>query len=307
MNIYFYFELKKRIFARRMKDYGINPWLGVLILIIVFLLFSFLLFQNTKINAAYIYTIIPFVFLLKTNNENETAFFKSIYSKKEFLAIKILQNIIIVFPFVFFLFFKNFIFVGGLLLLGSVFLSFFNFRIKKSQKLKIPFLRNSFEFIVGFRNSFYWIPLLLVFLVIGQVLDNDNFLFLLIGFLFLIFSSYYLNPEPPFYVWVYALTPIEFLFLKFSHAIGNATLIIVPFVLIEVLFFDFSLQSLFILLGIGMFFLFIIILLKYSTYPNENHILEGVILVMCIFFPPILIVFLPYLFIKSKQKLKNYL
>ena len=70
MNIYFYFELKKRIFARRMNDYGINPWLGVLILIIVFLLFSFLLFQNTKINAAYIYGVIPFVFLLKTNNEN---------------------------------------------------------------------------------------------------------------------------------------------------------------------------------------------------------------------------------------------
>ena len=54
---------------------------------------------------------------------------------------------------------------------------------------------------------------------------------------------------------------------------------------------------------IGFAFLWTVILAKYSAYPNEINIPEGILFALCIYFPPLLIALIPFFYVKSIKKL----
>ena len=77
-----------------------------------------------------------------------------------------------------------------------------------------PFYKRPFEFVVGFRKSFFLIFLLYSILTIALVVSNLNLGIFAMMAIYLVLSGYYSSAEPSFFVWIYALTPANFLGYK---------------------------------------------------------------------------------------------
>jgi hypothetical protein len=54
-------------------------------------------------------------------------------------------------------------------------------------------------------------------------------------------------------------------------------------------------------------FLWTVILAKYSAYPGEMNLPEGMIIAISIYFPPLLLAIIPFFYTKSIRKLKYIL
>jgi hypothetical protein len=55
---------------------------------------------------------------------------------------------------------------------------------------------------------------------------------------------------------------------------------------------------------LGLLFLWTIILAKYSAYPGEMNLPEGMAIAFSLLFPPLLLAIIPFFYLKSITKLK---
>jgi len=67
------------------------------------------------------------------------------------------------------------------------------------------------------------------------------------------------------------------------------------------------LKSIFLFFIIGLLFLWTMVLGKYADYPREMSLPAGMILTSSLFFPPILLVIMPFFYKKSIKSLNWYL
>jgi hypothetical protein len=103
------------------------------------------------------------------------------------------------------------------------------------------------------------------------------------------------------------MRPPLFLFEKLKTATIHAALLALPIVIILIGFYPekADITLLFILAGFA--FLWTIILGKYSAYPNEMNIPEGILIAVCLYFPPLLLALMPFFYVKSIKKLNALL
>lgn len=71
---YFHFQLRRM--NRGLKDFGIYPNLAYFLLIFAFIGLSYLLFKRTEY-AAYIYTAVAILYMLKLDDPNKSRFLKT--------------------------------------------------------------------------------------------------------------------------------------------------------------------------------------------------------------------------------------
>ena len=58
---------------------------------------------------------------------------------------------------------------------------------------------------------------------------------------------------------------------------------------------------------VGWAFLVCMIVSKYAAYPDELNLTQAILMSLCVWFPPLLIVLIPYLFFKSQNRLCSLL
>jgi hypothetical protein len=58
---------------------------------------------------------------------------------------------------------------------------------------------------------------------------------------------------------------------------------------------------------LGYVYLVTIILAKYSGYPNEMNLLQGILIGISLLFPPILIGIIPFFYLQSIKRLNDIL
>jgi hypothetical protein len=97
------------------------------------------------------------------------------------------------------------------------------------------------------------------------------------------------------------------LFSKIKTAILFSTLLALPIAIVLVTFFSQNIGILSLSFLAGWAFLISVIVSKYSAYPDEMNITQGILLALCIWFPPILVILIPYLFKKSENQLSGLL
>jgi hypothetical protein len=97
------------------------------------------------------------------------------------------------------------------------------------------------------------------------------------------------------------------LFSKIKTAILFSSSLALPITLALSIFFYQSIGLILLFFLVGWAFLTAIIVTKYSAYPEEMNILQGILLAVCLWFPPILIILIPYLFRKSENQLSSLL
>lgn len=291
---------------RRVKDSGIEPIFAYAILVIGFIGLSVYLFFKTEF-AQYIYLFLALAITGKLSETRRTEFLRLCFGDSKFKKIRIIENLIIIFPFLLFLIYKKLFLSAIILLVLTTILALMNFRTTVNVIIPTPFSKRPFEFTTGFRNSFYVIFAAYALTIIAVSVDNFNLGIFALLLVFVTTLSYYTLPENAYYVWTYSLTPRQFLIKKIKTATLFSSLLALPVALMISIFFRQNMNVMLLFFLIGWAFLVCMIVSKYSSYPEEMNIAQGVLLVLCISFPPILIVIIPYLFLKSENHLSHLL
>ena len=298
-----YFNLLLVLTNRKIKKAGLNPGLGYLLGLAAFILLAEYLFQKTSF-AKYLVILVCLSFQFQLSEKNRTDFLQSTFGDKTKNKIRILENLMVSIPFVSFLLYKGLIIESSILGLCSISFALVSFHAHFNLSIQTPFSKRPFEFSTGFRRTFYLFPMAYALAFIAINVDNFNlgvFSFLLI---FLTTLGFYSKPEQEYYVWVHAETPGKFLKNKMLHASKNAAFLTAPILISMLIFYpsEFALILGFFL--VGLLFLWTIILAKYSAYPEEMNLPEGMIVAFSLFFPPLLLAVIPFFYLKSVNKLK---
>lgn len=291
---------------RKFKDSGFNPLLAYFVLATLFVGLSIYLFQKTEF-AKYIYLLFALTLIGKLSETRRTEFLKICYDNIQLKKIRITENLICSIPFFTFLLYKQLFVYTGLLLTLTTILALVNFQTTFKFTIWTPFSKRPFEFTTGFRNTFYVFFTAYALTIIAVLINNFNLGVFAMLLVFATTLSYYSMPENEYYVWIHNLKPKAFLFSKIKTALLFSSSIALPIAIILAIFNPqyIGLLSLFFLIGWA--FLISVIVSKYAAYPDEMNITQGIFLALCIWFPPILIVLIPYLFKQSENRLVGLL
>ncbi|MCL2074813.1 MAG: hypothetical protein FWH18_12915 [Marinilabiliaceae bacterium] len=303
-----YFKLQYIMTMRKLSE-GSHPIVGYLLALFISFLFvciSMLLLSHKSIYAPYIYATISLLFTLKLSEIRRNDFLKFCFGNKQYRKVRLLENFIVVLPFLIFLVYKNYFYLSIILVVTSSFIALFSFKASYNITIPTPFYKKPFEFTVGFRNTFFMFFIAYGFAIIAVKVDNFNFGVFALGVIILTILGYYLKPENEYFVWSFGCTPIKFLFMKIKTALFFSFCLCLPVIsLLSVFYFE-HIAVLLACTFLGFLYITTFILAKYSAYPEEIGVLQMVIFALG-FFPPLLIVVIPLFASQSINKLKDLL
>lgn len=301
-----YFQLQYKMLNRQIIAAGIPLVLGYTLTPTVFIVLSVYLFSVTNYGH-YLYGAFALVFVLKLSNPERTDFLKTIFSKKKFHQLRIIENLICVSPFSLFLVYEGLLIWAVALLFSSSVFAVFNIKTSVNITLPTPFGKKPFEFLVGFRKTFVLYPLVYAITYFSIAHANFNLGLFAIACTALLCMSYYSNPESEYLVWNYNSTPKKFLVAKLKSSLINFQLLSAPIVVaLSLAFFE---QSLILLsfLALCNAYLCTIVFAKYSDFPNKTNVSQGILIGISILLPPFLLILIPRFYAQSLHKLSRIL
>jgi hypothetical protein len=301
-----YFKLQFKMLNRKIIDFGIPLLIGYTLFPFVFILMSNYLFKKTEF-ANYIYLLSALSIITKLSDSKRNDFLKSIFKKNKYRKLRAIENIIYALPFTLFLIFINQFVFSAILNLLVILITLVSFNRNLNVTIPTPFSQKPFEYTVGFRKTFFVFPIAYFLTYISVTVGNFNlgiFSMLLIG---ITCFSYYPKIENEYYIWNYNLSSKEFLLEKTKTCLINFTLLSLPIVVtLGILFFD-QLDILMVFFLASYAYLTAIIFAKYSSFPNEMNMSQGILIAISLMFPPILLIFIPLFYSQSIKKLKSVL
>lgn len=298
-----YFQLQRMRLHRWMKEAGIPVWLGYLLGTALFLAVSFYLFDRTAY-AAYGYTLLAIQGCLALGETNRTTFLKIQYEEGIFAWLRRLENSLVVLPFFLFLIIKGSFLLAGFLLVFAFLLAGWPVGQRGNWVLPTPFSHRPFEFMVGFRRTWYLLLLAYGLVGIGVWVGNFNLGVVAIFFLFLLFLGYYTWQEPVIYVWYHPSSPAAFLQKKAKEAWMHSSMVVFPPAALLFFFFPDNLYWILLVLLTGYLLLGTVLLAKYAAYPAPIGLKQGIILALGLY-PPVLLILVAFYFYKVAKKQLN--
>ncbi len=294
---------------KRRLSGGSRPIIGYLLALLILLMFvglSIALFRIIPF-ASYVYILVALYFVSKLNEIKRNDFLKTSFGNERYRKLRILENLITVFPFVVFLIYKQQFYPIIILVTIAVMMAVLNLKTTYSIAIPTPFYKKPFEFTVGFRNTFFMFFIAYGLTIIAVAVDNFNLGVFSLMLIFLTILGYYLKPENEYFVWSYNLTPGKFLIEKIKTAFLFSFYLCLPILLLLGIFYFENLGILLLFTLLGYLYLTMLILAKYSAYPDEMDLVQAIIMMICLVFPPMLIVFIPFFTSQSVNKLKELL
>jgi hypothetical protein len=244
-------------------------------------------------------------FLSNLSSPKHVDFLRLTYSKSDFLRIRAVENALVTIPISGLLFLSGNYLAGAVLLVGSTALVGVNLRVKSFYALPTPFSKHPFEFIIGFRISF--ILILIGYYLTFIALDYHNFylgVFVILA-LSLLSTLFYTKPEDTFFVWIYAYKPRGFLIKKIKTAISSLLFLCLPTIISLSLMKPEGIPII-ILAGLwGIMLVSAGVLSKYTSFPDELTLFDGILLLLSAIFPVLLFFTLPYFYHKAIKQLEG--
>lgn len=301
-----YFELQFKMANRRLKDTGFAPLLAYIILTLGFVALSIFLFAKTEF-AQYAYMLAALTLIGKLSETRRTEFLKICFGNTKLKQIRVAENFICALPFLIFLLYQQLIFTALLLAVLTTILALVNFSTTLNFTLWTPFSKRPFEFTIGFRNTFYLIFIAYALTIIAVSVHNFNLGVFSLLLVLATTLSYYNKPENEYYVWIHNLNAQKFLFSKIKTAMLFSASLALPIAITLAIFYPQNIGILALFFLVGCLLLIGVIVGKYAAYPDEMNIVQGVLLALCLWFPPMLVVLIPYFFKKSENRLSRLL
>lgn len=297
-----YFWLQYKMINRKLNEVGIHPAIGYVISVVFFVVASEYVFENIAF-AKYLVLFTALSCILKMSETNKNEFLQTVFGNNKTRIIRIAENLIVTISFIILLIYHNSLSEALLLIIISVLLASYTFKTHFTYTIPTPFYKKPFEFTVGFRNTFYIFPIAYSLVYRAIAVENLNLGIFAMFLVFFIASSYHSKPENAYFVWVHSASPKTFILEKLITATKYSSLLILPILISLIAFYPEEISSIFIFLSLGLLFLWTIILAKYSAYPNKINVPEWIIIISCMKFPPLLVVFIPFFYMKSIKKL----
>ena len=304
--IEFYFKLQFKRLQRMLFDFKVNPYLGLILGIILFISFSKYLFYKTAYSN-WIYALIGLMVLSKLGEKERIENLISTFKKKIYYQIRILENTIIIFPFLLYLLYEKSYLTILLLALLSILMAFLKFRYMGSFTIPTPFKKFPFEFIIGFRKTFLLYVFSYFLCVIAIKVDNFNLGVFSLLSIYLISILHYFKPENPYFVWIYSANSKMFLQKKIISAVICSLILALPNLIALLLFFNRNYLLLIGIITFGLIILISTVLAKYSAFPYEMNLPQGMLYGLGFWLPPIFLVIIPIFYIQSKRSLEDIL
>ncbi|MEQ9266009.1 MAG: hypothetical protein RLN81_12345 [Balneolaceae bacterium] len=292
----------KRVF-RAFEEAGINPVLGSGITIFLFVVASHLIIQKEDYGP-YLYLLVAVIFLNVLNESSRNNFLKGCFKDSDYRIVRVLENIFLAVPFaIFFMAFGFYFFAFGLMAL-SIALSLFTHSFKSGFALPTPFSKRPFEFAIGFRKAVLLIILSYTTGFVAIYIQNFNLAISTLVVLFLIMITFYSLQEDTFFVWIHSMTANSFILSKVATAISFSLLFTVGLALPLIVFFPENLYLVLLIELLGITLVVTSLLGKYATFPSESSLVHGLIITFSLVFPYLLIFIIPFLYLRSRNKLK---
>ena len=292
--------------SRKLTEFGLPPFLAYTLVPLCFLGLSIYIFSKSEF-AEYFYILAAFGLLTKLTDKKRNEFLRSCFSKKNYTKLRLLENLIVIIPFTLFLIYQKSIILIPILLALATILAFINFNSNLNFTIPTPFYKKPFEFTVGFRGTFFIFPMAYLLTYISISVGNFNLGIFSLLLVFLVALSYYSKLEHEYFIWSFNLSPTDFLMEKIKTGLAYTTLSSIPILIALSIYFNSELETLLTFLLLGFAYLITIILAKYSVYPNEVSIPQGLLIAISLMFPPILIGVIPFFYFESKKRLKTIL
>lgn len=298
-----YFKLHYVRINRKIKEAGLNPLLGYLLVFTAFVLLSEYIFHKTEF-AKYLIILTCLSLQFKFSSKQRTDFLNSTFGDKLKIKIRIFENLILCIPFVSILVYKCFFIESIILFFTSISLAFLTFRSNFNVTIPTPFSKSPFEFPRGFRRTIYIFPVAYVLAFIAINIHNLNLGIFSILLIFLITLSFFAQPEDEYYVWVHKDTPKSFLKKKIITATKGSLLLTFPIIIGLLLYYPIEYDIILLTVLIGNLYLWLMILAKYSVFPSEINLPEGIFIALAVFFIPLTLFLIPYFYTKSINNLR---
>ncbi|MBS1611989.1 MAG: ABC transporter permease, partial [Bacteroidetes bacterium] len=109
-----YLLLQCRMNNRKLRDAGLPPVLGYVLIVAAFVGLSYYLFSKSQY-AQYIYPLLALTLLSPLAETKRCEFLKTTFGDAQYSKLRIAENLILVFPFVAFLLYKQALLVAGVL------------------------------------------------------------------------------------------------------------------------------------------------------------------------------------------------
>jgi len=300
--VLYYFKLQFKRINRHIVDLGFNIVLGYALVGFIFIITSFMIFEKLQF-AKYLYAAIAILPAYTIGDVKRCEYLKMLFSKNTYRKVRLLENFIVCLPFITFLLYKQAYLIAVIVLILSLTLSFFNQSGISAFVLPTPFYKKPFEFVTGFRKSWFVFLGCFVLTVIGISVENFNLGVFALLVTQLLCLNFYIKPEPEFYVWIHAFTPVEFLWHKMLIAFFHNLIISLPISVLLLFFYPNYWYVIAVVLLLATLYLWLSILGKYAYYPMQVNLFQLFAVTFSIVIPPFLLISLPYLYMKAKQNL----
>jgi len=97
--IKYYFSILFKMANRRIRDFGLNPVLGHILIVILFALLSEVIFYKSPLLAPYILSLGCFFWQLSLSQKDRSDFLLITFGDKAKIKIRIIENLLVFIPF----------------------------------------------------------------------------------------------------------------------------------------------------------------------------------------------------------------
>jgi hypothetical protein len=284
-----YFQLQFTLLNRHISEFGLVPWLGYLLSVGLFIGLSFFLYYRTEY-APYLLLFGAFGAVLNLGERSRNDFIKTTYKTAEYLKIRLLENGIIVLPFLIILIIKKDFWAALATILGAILMAFIQFSRSGNFTLPTPFHRWPFEFTAGFRKTFFFHTLAYFLVFMAITVGNFNLGVFSLILVFMVCLTYYSEMEATYFVWIHAQRPKLFLWNKIKTSLLYSTVLSLPIAIALILFKSEYTHIIIAFQILGYAYLTTVVLAKYSAFPNNIGLPQSILLALCFTMPPLLLV-----------------
>lgn len=301
-----YFGLQYKRLDRKLRNLGTIPLVVYLLLPLLFVLLSYYLFSKSSF-AALLLVLSAFYAFLQLSDTERNYFLKNTYTKPVYQSIRMLENGIISLPFLIVLLLHKAYGYSFSLLILTLIMALYTSKKSIAFYLPTPFAKRPFEFILGFRKTFWAYPIIYGLCLIAILVKNFNLGLFSVLVLSWNCYSYYSKVEESFYVWNYKFDPKKFLFLKLKIALQNFLLLSMPLIVSLLYFFPEEYLLLLLLYLFCSLYMLTFVLGKYAAFPEELDVVQAITIALSLLFPPLLIFIMLHFYSQAKQKLNPIL
>lgn len=302
----YYFQVQFKMLNRHLTDFGIAPIIAYALVVIAFIYGSHVFFERYEI-AQYLYPFWGISLLLKLSKKERNDFLQLSFSVKKYTQVRILENSLLIFPFVLFLSYKTAFLMALATYVIAVCLSFLKVQLNINFTIPTPFKKRPFEFIEGFRNTFYVFFLAYGLSIIAIKVQNFNLAIFSLLLVFGVCMAYFSKTENAYFVWAFNQNSKEFLCRKINTAFIYVSWLSIPICLLLLVFFTDKIIIIIAFQCMGYAYLAQYIFAKYSVFPNQMSLPTILVFGLSIAFPPFIFFTFWYFYKQAINKVNLFL